>query len=223
MKPWVIIHNAVSLDGRIDWFEPDLVLFYDMTSRWEEDATLAGVDTLLAVPEDMERESLPGPFAPEHSEEDTRPILVVPDSRGRLADWDYWRRLPYWKACVVLCSKRTPASYLKQLDNQDIRYLVTGHDHVDLADALHRLHTNFGISTIRVDSGGTLSGVLLRAGLVDEISLLIHPQLVGGTTPRSFFRAPDLESEKGVIELKLSHLEEVKDGLIWVIYEVVKD
>ncbi len=223
MKPRVIIHNAVSLDGRIDWFGPDIVLFYDMTSRWKEDATLAGVDTLLAVPEDMEPESLPDPFSQESSEEDSRPLLVVPDSRGRLEDWDYWRRLPYWKACVVLCSKRTPARYLKQLENQGIRYLVTGKDHVDLTDALHRLHTDFGISTIRVDSGGTLNGVLLRAGLVDEVSLLIHPRLVGGTTPRSFFRAPDLESEKGVIDLQLSHLEELKDGLLWAIYEVVKD
>ena len=32
---------------------------------------------------------------------------------------------------------------------------------------------------MRVDSGGALNGALLRAGLVDEISLLVHPVLVG--------------------------------------------
>ena len=37
--------------------------------------------------------------------------------------------------------------------------------------------------------GGRLNGVLLRAGLVDELHLLVHPVLVGGDTP-SFFREP---------------------------------
>ncbi|HKJ67671.1 MAG TPA: RibD family protein [bacterium] len=223
MKPRVIIHNAVSLDGRIDWFEPDIVLYYDMTSHWKEDATLAGVDTLLAVPEDMEQEDLPDSFSPKINQEDTRPFLVVPDSRGRMTNWDYWQQLSYWKTSIVLCSRRTPNRYLKQLESHHIRYLVAGKDHVDFYEALHRLNTEFGITTIRVDSGGTLNGVLLRAGLVDEISLLIHPTLVGGVTPRSFFRAPDLESKQPVINVRLSHLEEVRDDLLWVIYEVVKE
>jgi len=36
---------------------------------------------------------------------------------------------------------------------------------------------------------GRLNGVLFRAGLVDEVSVLVNPCLVGGTSPRSIFRA----------------------------------
>ncbi len=66
------------------------------------------------------------------------------------------------------------------------------------------------MQTLRVDSGGTLNGVLLRAGLVDEISLLIQPELVGGTSPRTVFVAPDLTTQKGVIGLKQIHSEKLQ-------------
>jgi 2,5-diamino-6-(ribosylamino)-4(3H)-pyrimidinone 5'-phosphate reductase len=75
---------------------------------------------------------------------------------------------------------------------------------------------------VRVDSGGTLNGILLRSDLVDEVSVLIHPGLVGGTTPRSIFRAPDLISSEGVIQLRLIHVEQLKGDVIWLRYEVVR-
>jgi 2,5-diamino-6-(ribosylamino)-4(3H)-pyrimidinone 5'-phosphate reductase len=65
-------------------------------------------------------------------------------------------------------------------------------------------------------------GVLLRAGLVDEVSVLVDPCLVGGTTPRSIFIAPDLTSAEGVIPLRLIHAENVKGDTVWLRYEVVR-
>jgi 2,5-diamino-6-(ribosylamino)-4(3H)-pyrimidinone 5'-phosphate reductase len=32
---------------------------------------------------------------------------------------------------------------------------------------------------VRTDAGGTLNGVLVRAGLVDELSVVVAPQLAG--------------------------------------------
>ena len=57
MLPRVILHNAVSLDGRIDGFPMDLQQYYELISIWKEDATLAGSHTFLqaasvAPPED---------------------------------------------------------------------------------------------------------------------------------------------------------------------------
>lgn len=59
-----------------------------------------------------------------------------------------------------------------------------------------------------------MNGVLLRAGLVDEVSVLIHPSLVGGMSPRSFFRAPDLTSPEGVIQLRLLLFEKLKNDIL---------
>ena len=64
------------------------------------------------------------------------------------------------------------------------------------------------MKALRVDSGGHLSGVLLRSGLVDEVSVLVDPCVVGGESPASIFRAADLESADGITPLKLAQLRE---------------
>jgi len=99
---------------------------------------------------------------------------------------------------------------------------VTGDDRVDLRAALEELHARYGVRTVRVDSGGVLNGALLRAGLVDEVSILVGPCLVGGATPRSIFVAPDLTSAEGVIRLKLVHMEAMRGDIIWLRYEVAR-
>ncbi|MDY6796096.1 MAG: hypothetical protein SWK76_12605 [Actinomycetota bacterium] len=48
MIPKVIIHNAVTVDGRLTGFMPDMGLYYDMTGSFGEDLTLSGADTALA-------------------------------------------------------------------------------------------------------------------------------------------------------------------------------
>ena len=71
-----------------------------------------------------------------------------------------------------------------------------------------------------MDSGGTLNGVLLREGVVDEVSLLIDPSLVGGTSPRSVFVAPELASPDDVIGARLTHVEDLGNGVVWLRYDV---
>lgn len=222
MLPRVVIHNVVSVDGRIDWFKPDVGQFYGLASRWKEDATLAGSDTLLNIEEEIPPEDEEAFRPPKKDPDDKRPLLVVPDSKGRVRHWHYLRKQPYWRDMVALCSKATPESYLEYLEKRHIECIITGEDHVDLRDALEELNASFGVKLVRVDSGGTLNGVLLRAGLVNEISVLIDPSLMGGTSPRSFFRAPDLDSSEDVISLKLTHIERLKGGYVWLRYDVIR-
>jgi 2,5-diamino-6-(ribosylamino)-4(3H)-pyrimidinone 5'-phosphate reductase len=220
MFPHVILHNAVSVDGRIDRFTPDVGLFYELAARWHEDATLAGSDTILAMEDQI---SEPGPGSVDHSETEARgerPLLVIPDSRGRIRRWQALRHQPYWREVIALCSHATPAAFLNTLRTAGVRFLVAGDDHVDLRAALGHLAEHFGVRTVRVDSGGTLNGVLLRAGLVHEVSLLVHPALVGGVSPRSMFRAPDLGEEGAVIDLTLSTVEQVQGGIVWLRYAI---
>lgn len=221
MLPKVIVYNAVSLDGRIDWFTPDIGLFYGLAATWQEDATLVGSETILtaesqAAPEEEAAEP------PEPPSDDQRPLLVVVDSRGRVRNWDYWKRQPYWRGAVVLCSRSTPEEYLRNLQAQRVPYIIAGDKQVDLRPALEELNAHYGVQTVRVDSGGTLNGALLRAGLVDEVSVLVHPVLVGGTSPRSFYRAPDLTSDQGLLPLKLIHHERLENDILWLRYQVVK-
>ncbi len=221
MKPQVIIYNAVSVDGRIDWFQPDIALFYSLVPRWHEDATLAGCDTLLRAPDEIPEETAMDAAGGAADPSDERPLLIVPDSRGRVRTWHYWRAQPYWRDCVVLCSERTPRDYLQYLDDRAIKHIIIGDTQVDFSRALEVLHTEYGVRVIRVDSGGTLNGVLLRAGLVDEVHLLLHPALVGGMSPQIFFRAPDLCTPDAVITLRLKGIEQQQDDIVLLSYDVI--
>ena len=84
------------------------------------------------------------------------------------------------------------------------------------------LRASPGLDPGGVDSGGTLNGALLHAGLVDEVSILLDPTLIGGTTPSSLYVAPDLPSEEGGIRLRPTHVETLRGGNVWLRYEVVR-
>jgi 2,5-diamino-6-(ribosylamino)-4(3H)-pyrimidinone 5'-phosphate reductase len=210
------VHNSVSLDGQNVGFAVDIGLHYEVAQRWSYEAHLVGSNTILQgdaeIPPDDEAALQPAaPIAPN----DKRALLVVADSRGRLSKWRSLRQQPYWRGGVALCSRSTPQEYLDYVTRCHVPYLIAGDDQVDFREALELLNRHFGVKTVLVDSGGTLNGLLLREGLVDEVSLLIHPTLIGGTTPRSFFRAPE-----DTIPLRLTHVEPMRDGIVWVRYEV---
>lgn len=227
MLPKVILHNAVSLDGRIDGFPLDLFQYYELIAAWREDATLAGSDTFLKAASEAPSEDEGALLQPRVDPGDRRPLLVIPDSRGRVRTWHYLRRLPYWRGFVALCSQSTPREYLQYLKERHIDCIIAGLDHVDLHAALEELNSRYGVLVVRVDAGGTLNGLLLRQGLVSEVSLLIYPSLVGGEKQSSIFRAPDLpvaadqaDCLKDVISLKLRKMEQLKGEVVWLRYEV---
>lgn len=231
MLPRVILHNAVSLDGMIDGFPVDLQQYYELVSTWKEDATLAGSDTFLRAASEAPPEDESALLPPRVDPHDPRPILAVPDSRGRIRSWHYLRSLPYWRGFVALCSRSTPPEYLRYLKERHIDIIIAGEDHVDLRAALAELNSRYGVKVVRVDAGGTLNGLLLSQGLVSELSVLVYPCLVGGSQAggkggsgifvapgRPAARSPDGSIE--AIQLKLMAAEKLKGDVMWLRYEV---
>jgi 2,5-diamino-6-(ribosylamino)-4(3H)-pyrimidinone 5'-phosphate reductase len=220
MLPRVILYNVVSVDGRIDGFEPDIELYYGLASKWNEDATLVGSETIITgedeIPEETESD-----LKPPEKDNNQGSILVIPDSRGRIRTWHALRKWPYWREFVALVSKSTPKDYIEYLEKRHIDYIIAGDEKVDIKAALEELNKKYGVETIRVDSGGTLNGVLLRAGLVTNLSILIAPTAIGGTTPLSIYRAEDLVSANDAIKLELEHMEKMKNGYVWLKYKVI--
>ena len=100
--------------------------------------------------------------------------------------------------------------------------IVAGAERVDLKAALSEVSQRYGVERVRADSGGTLNGVLLRLGLVDEVSLLVAPVLMGDDASRSFVRAPALATADGYASLKLTHMERLTGDNLWLRYDVVR-
>jgi 2,5-diamino-6-(ribosylamino)-4(3H)-pyrimidinone 5'-phosphate reductase len=71
---------------------------------------------------------------------------------------------------------------------------------------------------VLVDSGGTLNGALLRAGLVDEVSLLVHPCLVDG--PLTAMVRPAADGGAGTVGLRLTTVQQLAGDVIWLRYDV---
>ena len=221
--PRVISHLAVSADGRIAGFEADLGLFYGLAATWREDATLVGSETAVAgaAAAGVPRDGRTPADLPAADPRDRRPWLVICDSRGRVREWDWWRQQPYWRGGLALVSRATAGAYTRRLERHGIGYIVAGEKKVDLRAALAALRERYRVRTVRVDSGGALQGALLQAGLVDEVSLVVHPAVVGGANPSSAFSGAEFPAGTAAA-LRLTHVEKLNSGVVWLRYRVAK-
>nr|WP_321351038.1 dihydrofolate reductase family protein [uncultured Methanoregula sp.] len=218
MEPRVILHTATSLDGRITNFPADLELYYSLAGQYNPDAVLFGSSTILEAPTLEVPEEHRKMFTPPAGEPDPRPLMVVADSQGKITCWETLRTWPYFRGYVALCSESTPSLYTRQLRASGIPVIATGADRVDMKQALLDLHRQYGIRVVRADSGGTLNSVLLRTGLVSEVSVLIHPFLAGGEPGATMFD-PHRAGLSG-LQVPLRHLttETLHNGIIRVRY-----
>ncbi len=222
MLPSVILHMGVSVDGRIDWGTGEEGPYYAIATQFGQDLDLSGSNTILKATWSED----PGHDYPDlynaFIDKPGRPLLAVVDSRGQIKNWGVVRRQPFWCGFVALCSHATPQNHLEYLRQEGVETVIAGDDRVDLRQALEALNERLGVKVVRVDSGGILNGVLLRAGLVSEVSVIVYPCLVGGTSPASMFVAQDLTGPEGVIRVKLTHVEQIDEQYVWLRYSVVK-
>lgn len=210
--PRVVLHAATSLDGRIDGFDIDIGLFYEVAGAFAEDATLAGSETILAAPGGAIPDPDDGPVPPPDPL-GTRPLLAIADGRGRVRCHGTLRAAGFWRGVVSIGCETTPRAHNETLASRGVPTLSTPGERVDLADALRQLASVYGVRTVRADSGGTLASALLAGGLVDEVSLLVHPVVSASPDARPFFRAFD-----SALPLSLAACEALSGGVLWVRY-----
>ena len=218
MLPKVIVHTEVSVDGRMDWLRDDGFVYYRLIGDWGVDAVLSGSGTMLAAYPNPDTEAELAAPKPEKPADLQR--MVVVDSRAQLRCWRQMQQSEWWGEVTALVSEATPKSYVNELAALGVDVIAAGDEHVDLRAALEELSARYGTKVVRVDSGGRLIGALLRAGLVDELSVILSPTLVGGMSGRSFYVAPDLPSADGATSLRLTAVEAVDTNFVWLRYAI---
>jgi 2,5-diamino-6-(ribosylamino)-4(3H)-pyrimidinone 5'-phosphate reductase len=217
MRPKVTMHTQISLDGCVRGFI-DTGIYYRIANRFNCDMVLFGSETVYTAAEQYPPETEQAFIKPIDNPDDKRLRWVIPDSRGRLRNLHVFRDSPYCKDIIVLVSKSTPKSYLEYLRERNYDFINVGEDYVDYAKAFEVLYEKYNCRNIRTDSGGILTNVLLEQGLIDEISLVISPCLVGVNHPH-VFRSLSLKDN---LQLKLINCESIDEDYLSLIYEVLK-
>ena len=219
MLPKIIIYNSISIDGSLTNFEPNMGLHYQIAGNYKPDAHLIGSNTIKKGVE-LYEESVPLEEKKDFEKQEREksiPYWVIIDTRGDLKGLLHTcRRFEFCKDVIVLVSEKTPKTYLNHLKERNYDYHIVGRDNVDLKKALELLSDKYKVKTILTDTGKILGNLLLNQGFVSEISLLIHPVIVGN---KSYNMFSDIDKN---LKLKLFKMEILEKQYIWLVYTVEK-
>lgn len=221
--PYVICHMMSSVDGKIltkNWTDTKIGkgstgLYEKVHKKYDSQAWMCGRVT-------MERDFADGLYNHEGepaketvdfvADANAKSFAIAIDAKGKLAweenniDGDH---------LIEVLTPQVSQSYLDYLRNLGISYVFAGDQEIDLTLALNKLTSLFPIKTIMLEGGGNLNGAMMKAGLVDELSLLVLP-LADGTTATSVFESG------AVTQMKLKKVKEFTGGVLWLNYKLKK-
>ena len=214
-RPLVILKVAMTLDGRIAppagqhalrepyWITCEAARNAVQPLRWQADAALTGVDTVLADdPMLTDRSGL----------RRRRPLLrVVLDSALRMP-LDC-KMVATAHNDVVIFTVSKDERRIGELQSRGVRVEVLPAEagRVPLGKVLDKLGEE-GILTLLTETGTRLNTALLAAGLVDRVHLFVSPQIMGSDAVPAFrgmshaIRMADVEVERYDNDLGLCSL-----------------
>ena len=225
-RPWVRCKMAMSLDGRTalanglsQWISGETSREDVQCWRARSSAVLTGIGTVLADNPALTVRLKPSLWAERGCPGDIRqPLRVVMDSRLRTPLKARMLKSP-GQTCIFTVNEEQAAAEPLIAAGASVECLAPGIDGgVDLDAALRRL-AELEINEVWVEAGPTLSGALLRQGLVDQLILYMAPLLMGDAA-RGLFHLDPFASMKECIALDIDDIRAVGDD--WRISARVK-
>lgn len=122
---------------------------------------------------------------------------------------------------IVTINSKHPAFKLKNLGNV---HVIKYSKKINFADLFNKLKNNYGAERITIQSGGTLNSILLREGLIDEVSLVVAPALIGGKNTSTLIDGESLRSDKDLSKIKALKLKDavkLKDSYLHLTYQIL--
>jgi riboflavin biosynthesis pyrimidine reductase len=227
MKPYVICHMIASVDSRI------------LASRWRPKEVGAGLFERLhellggdawLVGRVTGQEFAKSEAYPDHTDQtypreawfarrDADAYGVVLDAHGKIA----WGRSDIGgDPIVVVLTEQVSDAHLAGLRRDGVSYIFAGEQDVDLGLALEILNRELGVKRLLVEGGGGANGAFLRAGLIDEISLVICPAVDGAKGAPSVFDSGDEDAgaPAPLRSMTLESWEVLEGGAVWLRYQL---
>jgi riboflavin biosynthesis pyrimidine reductase len=226
MKPHVICLMAASVDGRTlssRWRPKGSgALFERVHDELAGDAWLVGRVTgqefargnpyPASVNERFPRE-------PWFARRDAAAYGIVLDARGKIA----WGRADIGgdPIVAVLCENVSDA-HLAGLRSEGVSYIFAGKTALDLGLTLAILNRELGVNRLLLEGGGGANGAFLRAGLVDELNLILCPAVDGAKGAPAVFDSTDAESDQRapVAAMTLADFKALDGGAMLLRYRI---
>lgn len=195
-RPHIICHMVTSLDGKVtgDFLAspacaPATELYYQLNRDYRADGFACGRVTMEG--------SFTGGWYPDLRDYAPAPgwrwkMDSIPESlsgfyavafdphgklgwkSNRIADPDGDPGYDQAQIIEVLTGDIDPR-YTGFLEKQGIAYIFAGEQEMDLELALMKLRRFFGIQLLLLEGGSILNGAFQRAGLIDELSMVVAP------------------------------------------------
>jgi len=216
MLPYIILHNSISLDGSLINFNVNMDIHYQIASSYKPDAHLIGSKTIKtgieqygSAPQEESKDFI----KPER--DSNLPYWIIIDTKGTLKGLLHEvRRFEFCKDVVIFISQDTPKDYINYLEKRNYDFHIVGKKNIDLDTSFKILSDKYNVKKILTDTGKILGNLLINNGFVKEISLLVHPVIVGKKSYNIF------ESINKNIGLKLFRYDIIDKDFIWLTYKV---
>ena len=201
MKPFVFIKAAISLDGKIatktgesQWISNEKSRAYVHQLRAEYDAICVGVQTVIL---DNPRLTI------RQNGEERSHFRLVLDTRGRIPLDSNLLNDAYKDKTIIFTSDLIEIETENKLIEKGIKLvklkLLDGR--IDLNDWLNACE-DLGIKSIFVEGGGEVIESMLKANIVDKISVAIAPMIIGGQSAKGFVAGEGIEHLSEAVQLE---------------------
>ncbi|MGC1955444.1 MAG: bifunctional diaminohydroxyphosphoribosylaminopyrimidine deaminase/5-amino-6-(5-phosphoribosylamino)uracil reductase RibD [Gammaproteobacteria bacterium] len=221
-RPFVRCKLAMSLDGRTamatgesQWITGGPARRDVQRLRARSSAILTGIGTVLADDPSLtvrwqELNESPTPVR--------QPLRVVLDPQLQISPSARLLQLP-GRTLIVTTGDPGYRRIKRLAAGAEVVPLPGTPDAIDLS-ALMTLLADRAVNEVLLESGATLSGAMLRAGLIDELVIYAAPILLGSTA-RGLFQLPELHRMEQRIALKINDIRAV--GEDWRITAQIQD
>ncbi len=151
--------------------------------------------------------------------------FIIIDNRPHLTEAGV-KYLSKWVKTLYLVTtnKNHPAFKLK--DTLNNLKIMTYQSKIDFDDLFKQMKNKFFADRITIQSGGQLNSELIRRNLIDEVSIVIAPCLIGGRETQSLIGGESLHDEndlKNIKSLVLKQCRVLENSYLHLTYKVTKD
>lgn len=214
-----------SVDGRIKqniWGLKDASKYFEEpASKIKADAWLVGRVTMQEFsskknpPLPAGRFTIPKEdFIGKHN---AKTFAVVIDPSGKCR-WD--TNMVSTEHVIEVLTETVSSRYLAHLQQKNVSYIFGGETELDLTLVVKKLYNLFGIKRLRIDGGGHVNGSFLKAGLIDEFSLVLAPIADGTIGAPTTFEAAEGFGKRKATRFRLKSVKRIFDDFLWIRYEV---